>query len=121
MSGNPFHYGRILASYQPYPDLNKNLISLTAQDEIGNYYSQSPQSVVMDVKANEPVEMICPFISPKAVHRLFNSTTTAISAATPYADLESCGSLYIHILNLIDSVSTGTYVPVYLQVYAWME
>lgn len=121
VSGNPFHYGQILFSYQPYPDLNGNIPGLSGRAEIGNYFSQSPQCAVVDVKANTPVEMTCPFISPKAVHRLYNSTTTAISAATPYADLESAGSLYLHILNPIESVSSGVPTQVYVQIYAWLE
>lgn len=125
ISGTPFHYGRVLVSYQPYPDRNATLTNLLLLPSGGrglllNYLSQSLGCKSMDVKANKPIEYRCPFISTKPMHRLYNSATTAISDITSYADLEEAGTLVFMTLNQIKSVSL-TPSEVSVQIYAWAE
>lgn len=127
ISGTPFHFGRMLVSYQPYGVYNPNLTNLatmlattsSARPLVLNYLSQAPGAVVMNVNENRPVEIICPFISTKPMHRLFNFATTAIAAGTSFDDLADAGDLYIYTLNVIGSVSTAP-ADVTMQVYAWM-
>jgi len=74
----------------------------------------------MDVKANKPLDVHCPFISPKPMFRLFNNTTTVVSAATSFQDTVNAGNLWIYTINQIKAASTGA-TPPYIQVYAWMD
>jgi len=130
ITGSPFHYGRILAAYEPYGPYNKTLVNYAtimasglaanAFDCYINYLSQSPGAVSMDVKNNRPHEMTCPFISPKNCHRLYNATTAAISAVTSFDDFANAGSLYIVGIQPLQTVSTVS-SSVCVQIYAWVE
>jgi hypothetical protein len=127
ISGSPFHYGRVLFSYQPYPLRNDALTTLlastlsfsTMRPLLWNYLSQSPGAITLDIKANQPVEMEFPFISPKPAYRLYNSSSLVISDVTSFEDLENAGSLFITTLNNIQSTSL-TPSEVRVQIYAWM-
>jgi hypothetical protein len=127
MSGTPFHYGRLLVSYQPQPERNDTL-----QYSLGNvavdagyrpmlltYLSQAPGAVTMDVKDNQPTEIVCPYICAKPMYRLWNGSAS-ISAATSYVDLAEAGDLYIYSLNQMASVSAGLPSDISVYVYAWM-
>jgi hypothetical protein len=126
VSGTPFHYGKLMLSYQPYPLRNRTLIShLTNwavesayRPMIINYISQSPGSVVMDVKMNKPVEIVCPFISTKPVHRLYNNSTSVIGGVTSFVDFEDAGYIYLWSVNAVGSVVAEP-APVGVQIYAW--
>jgi len=128
ISGTPFHAGKFLVSYQPYPLNNETLVNLLANVALDptvrplllTYLSQAPGAIVMDVKDNRPLELHIPFISTKPMHRLFNVTTSAISAATAFADLENAGSLFFYTLNTPSAVS-DTPTPISVQIYAWMQ
>jgi hypothetical protein len=127
ISGCPFHYGKVLASPQPWDSYNDNLAYLQNQYSLDtnarmnllNYLSQAAGSCILSVNENKPAEIIFPFISPKPMHRLFNSTA-AVGAATPFLDLEKAGSLYLNTITQVKAVSDNP-TPAYLQVYAWME
>jgi len=128
ISGTPFHAGKILFSYQPYPVRNKTLQTLLANVALDptlrplllSYLSQAPGAVILDVKENRPCEMTCPFISTKSVHRLFNSQTTAISGATPFVDFEQAGYLYVYSMNVLRAV-TESPTPIAFQIYGWFS
>jgi len=130
ITGSPFHYGRILASYEPYAPYNKNLTNYATIMASGlggnafnnylNYLSQAPGAVSMDVKNNRPHEITCPFISPKNCHRLYNASTAAISAVTSFDDFVNAGSLYLAGLQPLQTVSTVS-SSVCIQIYAWVE
>jgi hypothetical protein len=129
VSGTPFHYGRILASYQPFDQYNETLqywedafgVNTAFRPMRMNYLSQATGSVVIDVTENKPVEIECPFISTKPMHRLFNTSSTAvIGSSTSFDDFEEAGSLYLCALNNIESVSSSP-SSVYLQVYAYAD
>lgn len=125
ISGSPFHYGRLMVSYQPYAKYNLPLQSLFSslgplgRPPLLNYLSQAHGATTMDVKANKPLEVSCPFISPKPMFRLFNNTTTVLSAATSYQDMVNAGDLYIYTINQLKAASASATAP-YIQVYAWM-
>lgn len=114
ISGMNFHYGRILLSWQPYADYNTNLINLEAlrtlnpasHKQLNTYLSQAPGSTTMDVKANKPVSMKIPFISPKPVYKLMNTSGT-IAASSSYPDFQEAGTLYVTSLNQLASTSTS--------------
>lgn len=128
ISGTPFHFGRVLVSYQPFATYNQNLINQASMYIAStgasrplflNYLSQAPGASIMNVNENLPLEITCPFISTKPMHRLFNSATTAISAATSFDDMADAGDLYVYTLNSVGSVGT-TPADVTMQIYAWM-
>lgn len=127
ISGSPFHYGKILVSYQPYSNRNTilqaNITNYAAEagyrNLFLNYLSQAPEAAVMDVKDNTPLTVVCPFISPKPMYRLFNPATTVISDATSFTDLADAGTLYMYGISAPGSVSTSpSSISVYI--YAWM-
>lgn len=129
ISGTPFHYGKILVSYQPIPGVNECLTNLATclaanaafRPCVLNYLSQATGSAVMSVNENTPLEITCPYISTKPMHRLYNAgVTTAMAAATSYWDLETAGDLYIYSINIVKALN-ATSTPIYMQVYAWME
>lgn len=129
MTGTPFHRGKVMVSYQPYPLRNENLINIRAtvaayplghQNLLTGYLSQSRECKVMDVRENVPIEVLCPFISPKSMHRLFNTSASVLTDVTPYEDLEEAGDIILHTMNLpqcIDPAGDG----IRYYVYAWME
>jgi len=126
VSGTPFHFGRLMLSYQPYAAYNEPLLALNTSTLsfsdmtplLLNYLSQTELSTVIDIKENKPVEMTCPFISPKPMHRLFNDAGTAISAATSFDDFRNAGNLYLISINDVGSVST-TPTNIFVQIYCW--
>jgi len=129
VAGTPFHYGRLLASYQPYADYNANITNLLVAYNLQptdfrplllNYLSQAPGSALINVNENIPTDVECPFISTKPMHRLFNSSSTAIAALTSLDDFADAGDLFILSVNTIKAVSASP-TPVYIQIYAWME
>ena len=128
VAGTPFHYGRILASYQPFAGQNSTLGYLVAAGALGsdgrgmllNYLSQAPGSQVINVNQNLPVEMVCPYISPQPMGRLFNASAAVLSAATTFNDFSDMGTMLIKSVNNLAAVSASP-TPVYIQVYAWME
>lgn len=127
ISANQFMGGRVLVSYQPYATLNTALtyisnavaISPSFKPLLINYLSQAEGSVVIDVRDNTPVEIICPFISTKPMNRLFNKTNIAM--ALPFPDFEDSGDLYIYTMDLNEFGYDATNTLPYVQVYAWME
>lgn len=127
-TGTVFHMQKILLSYQPYDQRNVNLAHYSTllptypgmRDMFINYLSQAPGSVVIDVRNNAATEMVCPFISTKNMHRLYNTNASVISSVTSYQDLEFAGALYIYSINELATASDDS-TDVSVQVYAWME
>jgi len=126
VSGMPFHYGRYIFSYIPFPAYNEpwqHLLALTGSGtDHGRlvYLSQSPYARSCDVISNEPVEMVIPYLSPQPVMRLFNNTVNVLSASSEYDDASDLGVLYIKSINTLAS-TTATSTAVSIAVYAWME
>lgn len=128
VSGSPFHAGRLLVSYQPLSDVNTVLAaSLTNyglasgyRTNLLSYLSQAPGAAYINVNQNSPLDLELPYISPKPMHRLFNTSTSAIGAATALDDFADAGDLFIYSMVPISAVS-ATASPVSIQVYAWME
>jgi hypothetical protein len=124
VSGSPFHSGRLLVSYQPCANRNANLNILTSSSNyrnmLLNYLSQAPESGIIDIKANKPLMLRCPYISTKPAFRLWNESSSVISATTSFADIEEAGRLYLYTLNQVKAVSDSPSTP-YVQVVAWME
>jgi hypothetical protein len=134
VSGTPFHYGTLMASYQPYAMYNDNLTAfdgilasltpgatLSVKECYNNYLSQAPGVAYVDVKENQPVVLTLPFISHKQMFRLYNEAGTAIVNATSFNDFEEAGELRLVTLNpfLIANDDYDTHVS--LNVYAWVE
>jgi hypothetical protein len=128
LSGTPFHYGRVLVSYQPWPSQNQTLQSLlnivsfdaTQRPLLLNYLSQSKERVVMNVNENKPLYMRIPFIHVKPLARLFNTSSTVISAITDYEDISPMGDLFVYTINNAESVS-ATPSSISANMYVWME
>jgi hypothetical protein len=114
VSGTPFHYGKLMVSYQPYPDQNKalqaNLNRVTVnplfRPHLMMYLSQARSAKVIDVKDNQPVTIRIPFISFKPMWRLFNPANTELGSSS-FVDFENSGTLFVYTLNQIGSVSAS--------------
>lgn len=125
ISGTPFHYGTMLVSYQPYHDFNMPLSALKSsvatdyslRPALIGYLSQAEGSALIDMKTNTPLEIVCPFISPKPVMRLYDSSAVV---AGSFPDMTVAGALYLYSVDLLRAVSTGA-TSVNIQVYAWMD
>jgi hypothetical protein len=128
IAGTPFHYGKALISYQPYASQNDNItnhktnLSWEAnwRPLLLNYLSQAPGAVSIDFRGNRPVDLRCPFISPKGAHRLFNTSGAALASASSYEDFLDAGDLFIYSINNPDAVSADA-TAISLHIYAWME
>lgn len=127
VSATPWHYGKLLVSYQPLAGYNSNLteffdfnLSGTYREHSLIYLSQSKNSATMDIKDNQPLELKCSFISPKPAGRLFNSSTLVIGDTTPFDDFDDFGSLYILSMGNISAINASA-TPMSIQIYAWME
>lgn len=125
ISGTPFHAGRVLLSYQPYGAYNESLIAATNvssltlnQMVIANFASQAPGAVTMDVRANQPVDLEIPFISPLSMGRLFN-TSAPVSSVTSFTDFEDMGDLIIMSMGPLSAIGANI-TPINFNVYAWM-
>lgn len=120
ISGTPFHYGKLLVSYQPFPAVNQNLVFAPGRRNARNrYLSQAYGARTIDVRENMPFELTIPYVSPLPVGRLYNDATTAIGTATDFNDFKDLGQLYISTLNQIKAVNTtATNVFIYIYVYA---
>jgi len=138
LSGTPYHYGRLLASYQPYPTYNEPLRATqqVAEDLIQNgttaqqrggrqffnaYLSQAPGTKTIDPKDNMPLEMCLPFISYKQKFRLTALDGLVITNSTPFPDFEEAGRLYLRTLNAIRVANADFEGPVSINVFAWVE
>jgi len=133
-SGTPFHYGVVMASYQPYAEKNTNLtkynqflsaaLAPTSADTYAAlkvYLSQAPGCDYISVTDNEPLILDIPFISYKEKFRLWNSSTTVITPTTSYDDFAEAGTLYLLTLNPIQVANEDYSSPVSFNVYAWVE
>lgn len=128
-SASPFHSGRVLLSYQPHAGKNANIIAHLANVAVDttyrplfiNYLSQAPGSKIVDVRSNMPVEMRCPYISPKPMGRIYNASSSALAAATSFTDFADMGTLYMYSVNPVRTTSANTSTPVGFQIFAWLE
>lgn len=132
ITGTPFHYGRVMFSYQPFPSANDVLTTYSTlysstdpgpfliADSYNGYLSQAPGVTYVDIKENEPCEMEFPFIHPKARARLFNYNNNVIAAADSYTDLAAMGSVYVHSLQPIAVANEDYASTVSVNVYCWM-
>lgn len=125
VSGTPWHFGKLQASYQPLAGKNKNLDVLVPMLATANryaaltYLSQAKGATTIDVHDNQPLEVVCPFISPQPMLRLFNKSALILPDATPFSDFVGFGTLYINSISAIQAVG-ATATPVGIQVYAWV-
>lgn len=132
VSGTPYHYGRLMASYQPYAKhndiLNKydDLLGATAPAAIAVYppykcyLSQAPGVGYIDVKENEPLIMKIPFISYKERFRLYNSTSTVITNNTSLYDFEEAGELRLVTLNPLLIANSDYDTHASINIFGWM-
>jgi hypothetical protein len=105
--GMPFHLGAVMFSYQPYPDNNDSLgiLSTGGRNLIANYLSQARIRTIMNVNENRTTSLKIPFVSPKPVHRLMNTSVSAITDVDSLDDFDNAGSLFMQILNPVESTS----------------
>lgn len=102
INGTPFHFGRILCSYEP-TNFNRNSTD-------GNFSQHSAlPHVMLDPSANTVGKLDAPFIHPS----LWIDTETQYGAGV--------GVLNFDILAPLAVFEGGTPAPVTVQVYAWAE
>lgn len=128
ISGMNFHYGKVLVSYQPWPENNDTLKELTNAYALNsatfgfpltNYLSQAEGSYVLDIKDNTPLDIVCPFIAPKPMMNLYNPSAAALGSATDYEDFIEMGDLWMITINNLSADSPSPTAPYYM-VYAYM-
>jgi hypothetical protein len=127
IAGSPFDQGKLLASYQPWPTKNASLVNLqnlatnfpNSRPLLINYLSQSSGVGVIDIRENKPLEITCPFISTKPMHRLWNESAAAVGSATSFEDIQYAGDLLLSTINK-PAQSSSSGANVYYYVYAWM-
>lgn len=132
VTGTPYHFGRVMASYQPFGGFNDNLIQYdftmlqtvptTAQilPLYKAYLSQAPGVGYLDIKENEPLEMEIPFISQLPKFRLFNDSPDLITNSTDFTDFLEAGQLRLVTLNTPEIANDDFDSEVSVNVYAWM-
>jgi hypothetical protein len=132
ITGTPFHYGKVILSYIPYPAMNQNIMqydnALTGSNPspaqvrpcyIG-YLSQQQDVEYISIGDNEPVELCIPFMAPKASFRLFNKSSAVITNSTEFADFEAAGQLRISTVNAIQIANEDFSSAISINVYAYM-
>ncbi|APG76690.1 hypothetical protein [Beihai picorna-like virus 62] len=123
VTGSPYAYGKILASYQPYPTRNdtlKAIVATGAGEARRCYLSQAYHCGVIDVRANQPYEMVVPYVSPQPLFRLYNASALPLPSATDLNDVAPMGNLYLYGTDVLRTASV-TATDVSYQVYAWLE
>lgn len=126
ISATPFHYSKVLVSYQPLAGFNENLsylepqLGTSSRFQALTYLSQSRFARVLDVKSNAPLQMKVPFISPQPMLRLFNDSPLILPDTASYNDAVGFGKLYIQSINPVQCAS-ATPTPISVFVYAYLE
>ena len=132
VSGTPYHYGRLMASYQPYAIQNRileeydNLLASTTPGPTKIYplykcyLSQAPGVGYIDVKENEPLIMDLPFISYKERFRLFNTAPTVITETTELYDFQEAGELRLVTLNPLKIANSDYDTHASINIFAWV-
>lgn len=125
VSGCPFHSGKLQMSYQPFAADNENLNYLDGLLAGASrlapliYLSQSRGVKVIDVKENQPVDMMCGYINVQPMIRLFNVSPLILPDGSPFNDAVSLGKLYLNTLNQVKCTS-ATPSDISIFIYAWM-
>jgi len=125
ISGTPFHYGRLQATYVPFADLNPVTAAYSgtaaARPNFLKYLSTVTGSQTLNVKDNQPLDIHIPYLNPMPMIRLFNNSNLAITDSTTFTDTDHMGNLFIKTLNQVQCISDGTPTSVSIYVYAWLE
>jgi len=125
VSGGPFHMGKILVSFVPMTYINDVSARYKASSSLYRpnllkWLSQMRGARVMDVRENEPMEITLPYVYPRPVMRLFNSSTAVLSDSTAFSDSTQMGTLFIQTLNPLGTSATVD-SPVSVDVYGWLS
>lgn len=128
ITGTPFHYGRFMVAYYPYPVYNEVLAGIAASPTINAtnipfiYLSQSSEKqMTIDINANQPLDIEIPFCSTKQAFSLMNYTGAAIIPSAPFTDFALAGNLYIWAINPILLATESADSPISLNVMAWAK
>jgi len=123
IAGSPFHYAKLLVSYQPFARYNEPLANLEAhitsvnyRNLLINYLSQAESSAIMCVRENKPLEISIPYANFKPLLKLFNYGT--IAPVSSFSDTAALGQIMLRSINLLSSAVTGS-PSAYVQVYGW--
>jgi hypothetical protein len=126
VTSSPFHYGSILASWQPYDQRNATLTSQSVfalshptSDLFKNYQSQSRYAMVMNTGKNRSYTMTIPYLGMNTAYRLFNETDTTMGDLEVFEDLSEAGALLITPINPISAAAPDA-TNVSVQIYARM-
>jgi len=127
-TGSPFVTGRTMFAPFQLPSTNAELqrwLTFPAVDTYNRsnfycYLSQQYGSKTIDIKANRPLRIKMPFISPSYCLRLFNNSSSALTAATNYADVTDLGIIVYGTLNIPMTSSNFGFDP-YFTATAWVE
>jgi len=130
LSTSKFHYGSLMASYQPLSANNRNylvmrgLSPITDQKRLfrSNYLSQSPDLCYINAGQDDDVQLDLPYVHPQQSLRLFNAFGASIlDNISSYEDFLDLGQLFVTSLRQLHSQNVAETDQVVLTVYAWME
>lgn len=124
VSGTQWHYGMLQCSYVPYHSTNAvynhYFAGLPANRFMFmQFLSATLGSKTIDVGDNAPLEMSLPYMSTQPMIRLYNLSSSVLSAGTDYDDILNLGKVEIHSLVQPNAVGTSA-TSLGLNVFAWM-
>lgn len=110
INGTPFHYGRILVSYEPLPGTRTvaDVNPFSTFDRGDMMRASQRLHCYLNPTTNQGAELCLPFIWPE------NALTLAAT------NFDSVGKIFVHSIANIVSLSASA-SPVYVSVFAWME
>jgi hypothetical protein len=108
INATPFHYGRVLTSYNPWPTKDTTHAPVIGSNEHVVLYSQRPH-ILLDPAENMGGELSLPFFHP-------NNWIETLSAGN-YSDM---GRIDFTSIGLLQHASAGT-ESISITVFAWAE
>lgn len=124
ISGTPFHSGRLLLAWLPCSGRHDiaqfwvtNSESILRPLKL-SYLTQTYGRRIVDVKINEPVHMVIPYVSNQPVIRLFLPNNNVLGSGDSLPDAVAMGTFHVHTLNQVRVATTGTSASVNIQM--WM-
>lgn len=124
ITAGPGDRGLSLCSYQPFDFQNANLAMF--DDYLGSdfpriqYLSQAAIMGYIRLNSNNPLVLRIPYVSPKAMGKLFNQTTGYVPEINSLVDFDELGTLFIIGVGTFSS-TTGFLSQPQLEIYACIK
>lgn len=107
-NASPFYYGSAMINWRPLQNLSNSYIRDDGTAKILIPYSQMPARAMLEPQCPEDVEIILPFFWPVNFLR-----------AEYAADFQNIGTMYVNIINALQSANGTTGTGITVNFYAW--